>query len=97
MSTLCDPLTDLALLVGYKRLGEQAGNESFTDSASAVSGHDLVGFGFYFALAALKLAGALKGVRARHLRKTVGPGFSRLADTPEMAIALGLTSLKEHI
>jgi len=112
MSTLGDALTDLALLVVYQRLGAELGGSSVTDSASAPgflsedeitqryaagSGRSLDGFGFYLALAAFKLAGILEGVYLRHLNgQTHGPGFEHVSEGPELLIASGLRSIKEH-
>lgn len=111
MSTLGDTLTDLALMVVYKRLGDQAGSSSVTDSASASgflsedellaryadgTGRSLDGFGFHLALAAFKLAGILEGVYFRHLNgQTVGDGFEHVSEIPELLIASGLASIKE--
>ncbi len=112
MSTLGDTLTDLALLLVYKRLGDRAGSSSIADSTSAPgflsevdilqryaagSGQHLDGFGFHLALASFKLAGIFEGVYFRHLNgQTIGIGFEHLSDVPELLIASGLESIKEY-
>lgn len=112
MSTLGDGLTDLALMLVYKRFGGVAGTSSVTDAASAPgyltedeilarysdgTGRALDGFGFYLALAAFKLAGILQGVHYRHLNgQTEGSGFDDLGELPELLIADGLNWIKEY-
>lgn len=112
MSTLGDPLTDLALTVVYKRIGERAGSEAIADASSAPgflteaelleryavgSGIDLAGFGFYLGLASFKLAAILEGIHFRYLRgETVGPGFDRIGSLPQQLLSSGLNSLKEY-
>ncbi|NUR97802.1 MAG: phosphotransferase family protein [Kribbellaceae bacterium] len=111
MATLGDPLTDLALMVVYQRIGELAGSEAVADASSApgflsedevldryaiTSGRDLADLGFYLALASFKLAAILEGIHYRYLRgETVGPGFDAVGALPEQLLASGLTSLKE--
>lgn len=88
MSTLGDGLTDLALMIVYRRLGYQVGSASISDSASAPgflsegeilhhyatgTGRQVDGFGFYLALASFKLAGIVEGINFRHRNgQTVG-------------------------
>ncbi|MEU6642641.1 phosphotransferase family protein [Saccharomonospora sp. NPDC046836] len=112
MATLGDPLTDLALMLVYGRLGEMLDGETVTDAASAPgfldereiieryadnSERDLSGFGFYLGLAAFKLAAILEGINYRHLHgQTVGPGFDALGQTIHPLLELGLDALKEQ-
>jgi len=112
LSTLGDPLTDLALMVVYQRLGHVVGSSSIADASSAPgflsedevlrryaagAGQQLRGFGFYLALASFKLAGIAEGVYHRHLKgQTVGRGFEHVSDIPEILIASGLRSFKEY-
>ncbi|GAA1844894.1 phosphotransferase family protein [Pseudonocardia ailaonensis] len=85
MSTLGDPLTDVALLVLYTRLPELLpGHPAVADAPGAPgfltadalagryaesSGHDLGDFGFYLGLAAFKLAVINEGIHYRFLAK----------------------------
>ncbi|MGH3431249.1 MAG: phosphotransferase, partial [Thermocrispum sp.] len=82
MATLGDPLTDLALLVLYQRLGVLLGGGGpVADAACAPgflaeeeiiaryagrSGRELSHLGFYLGLAAFKLAVILEGIHYRH-------------------------------
>ncbi len=110
MATLGDPLTDLALMVVYQRLGGVLG-EAGTDAASAPgflteteviarysanSDRDMSRFGWYIGLASYKLAGILEGIHYRHSRgQTVGAGFDGLADAVQPMLDAGIRSLKE--
>lgn len=112
MATLGDPLTDLALMVVYYRLGAIEGSGAVADAASApgflseaeiiaryaaASGRDLSGFGFYLGLAAFKLAAILEGIHYRYLRgQTVGPGFENVGESIHVLLDAGLTALKEY-
>ncbi|MGR6319854.1 phosphotransferase family protein [Micromonospora soli] len=111
MATLGDPLTDLALLVLYQRLGRLVG-VAVADASSAPgfltedeilqryatrSTRDLPPLGFHLGLAAFKLAAILEGIHYRHLRgQTVGAGFERLGEVTDLLLDAGLTYLKEH-
>jgi aminoglycoside phosphotransferase (APT) family kinase protein len=112
MATLGDPLTDLALLVMYQRLGDLLEGDGVADAASASgflredeilqrystgSNHDLSAFGFYLGLAAFKLAAIAEGIHFRHLQgQTVGSGFDKVGDVVEPLVHAGLDALKEH-
>ncbi|WP_158890806.1 phosphotransferase family protein [Amycolatopsis anabasis] len=112
MATLGDPLTDLALMVFYHRLGNLLRSEAVTDVAAAPgflseediihryaarSERDLSRFGFYLGLAAFKLAAIGEGIHYRHLHgKTVGAGFDKIGDTVPLLLDAGLTALKEN-
>lgn len=110
MATLGDPLTDLALLLLYQRLGASAGSlvsdvaqaPGFLSEAEilqrydAGSGRDLSRFGFYLGLAAFKLAAILEGIHYRYLQgQTLGPGFEHLADAIHPLLAAGLDALDQ--
>jgi aminoglycoside phosphotransferase (APT) family kinase protein len=91
MSTIGDPLTDLALMVVYGRLGEIATQRQVPDVASAPgyldeqeiieryalhTSRDLSHFGFYIALASFKLVAILEGIRSRQRSgQTLGSGL----------------------
>jgi aminoglycoside phosphotransferase (APT) family kinase protein len=112
MATIGDPLTDLALLVVYRRLGTLLGGDQVADASSAPgflnedelierytarSDRDLSRLGFYLGLASFKLAAILEGIHYRHLRgQTVGSGFERIGDAVIPLLDAGLTSLKEQ-
>ncbi len=112
MATLGDPLTDLALMLVYHRLGGEVTGDLVADAASAPgflseeeiiaryderSTRDLSSFGFYLALASYKLAVIVEGIHYRHLHgQTLGPGFDRLGDAVHPILEAGLSSLKEH-
>ncbi|MEU8530139.1 phosphotransferase family protein [Streptomyces sp. NPDC048629] len=82
MATLGDPLSDLALMVVYNRLGEVVGDDAGVSTVAgapgylsetetieryaAGSGRDLSGFGFHLGLAAFKLAVIIEGIHYRH-------------------------------
>jgi aminoglycoside phosphotransferase (APT) family kinase protein len=112
MATLGDPLTDLALLVVYQRLGSLPGGTAVADAASAPgfldedelieryaarSDRDLSRFGFYLGLASFKLAAIVEGIHYRHLHgQTVGSGFEHVGEVVHPLLDAGLTALKEH-
>jgi aminoglycoside phosphotransferase (APT) family kinase protein len=112
MATLGDPLTDLALMVVYQRLGELVAGNAVADAASAPgfltedeivaryaagSDRDLSRFGFYLGLASYKLAAILEGIHYRHLHgQTVGPGFENVGPAIHPLLDTGLTALKEY-
>lgn len=111
MATLGDPVTDLALLVLYQRLGSLAG-DVVADASSAPgflseeevlqryadrSGRDISAFGFYLGLAAFKLAVILEGIHYRHIHgQTVGAGFDQIGNAVVPLLDIGLTALKEY-
>ncbi len=112
MATLGDPLTDLALMVLYQRLGDELRVAVGTDAATAPGflteqevldryagrvDHDLSGFGFYLGLAAFKLSAIVEGIHYRYLHgQTVGGGFDRVGDAIHAVLDAGLTALKEY-
>lgn len=112
MATLGDPLSDLALMLVYHRIGLVAGNSSGSDVSRApgflqeseviaryaeVTGQDLAGFGWHLGLAAYKLAAILEGIHYRFLHgQTVGAGFENLGDGVHALLDTGLNALKEN-
>jgi len=112
MATLGDPLTDLALMLTYHRLGAMELGDAVNDAASApgflgqdeiiaryASGSDreLSQFGFYLGLAAFKLAAILVGIHYRHITgHTVGEGFDHIGDAIHPLLDVGLSALKEY-
>ena len=110
MATLGDPLTDIALMLVYGRLGSLDASVSDVSSApgflteaetvelyGARSGRDLSAMGFYLGLASFKLAVILEGIHFRYTQgQTVGEGFDAVGAAVEPLIAAGITSLKEH-
>lgn len=113
MATVADTLTDVALMLVYKRLGDRFGSETVADASSAPGflgeqeileryasgrGRDLQNFGFYMGLASFKLAGILEGVHYRYLHgQTVGLGFEQVGAAVEPLLAAGLKAVKEHV
>ncbi len=111
MATLGDPLSDLALMLVYHRLGA-SGGDMVTDASAApgfldereviaryaeVTGRDLAGFGWHLGLAAYKLAAILEGIHYRFLHgQTVGEGFDRIGDGIHPLLDAGLNALKEN-
>jgi aminoglycoside phosphotransferase (APT) family kinase protein len=111
MATLGDPVTDLALMLVYHRLGAELGSASVTDVSladgflseadivvryAAGSGRDLSNFGFYVGLAVFKLAAILEGIHFRYLQgQTVGAGFERIGDGINPLLDAGLKAMKE--
>ncbi|MEU1204575.1 phosphotransferase family protein [Nocardia sp. NPDC005825] len=108
MATVGDPLTDVALLTLYQRLGDlgvpgdMSGapgylteDETLTRYAEH-SGRDLANFGFYRGLAAFKLAAILEGIHYRYLHgQTVGTGFDTIGDAVEPLLQAGIDAVKE--
>ncbi len=106
MSTIGDPLTDVALLLVYDRLSGVAGGSAVADASSApgypdpdeqlrryveTSGHDLDRMDFHTGLAYLKLAVILEGIHYRHLQgQTVGAGFDSVGDAVQPLLSAGL-------
>ena len=109
MSTLGDPLTDVALLVVYHRLAGLVGGALVADASTApgypssdeqlelyaaASGRDLSSLDFHVALACFKLAVILEGIHFRHSAgQTVGAGFEGIGDAVPPLLAAGLDAL----
>jgi aminoglycoside phosphotransferase (APT) family kinase protein len=110
MATLGDPLSDLALMLVYSRLGGLGLHDvsdvslapGFLDEREVIeryaggSGRDLSGFGFYLGLAAFKLAAILEGIHFRHAcGQTVGAGFDRVGEVVHPLLDAGLSAARE--
>jgi len=111
MATIGDPLTDLALMLVYGRLGAEVPGDDIVDCASAPgflgedeilaryaagSDRDLSRFGFYLGLASFKLAAILEGIHYRHLNgQTVGAGFAGIGEVIHPLLDAGLSAMKE--
>jgi aminoglycoside phosphotransferase (APT) family kinase protein len=109
MSTLGDPLTDVALMLLYaeRPVASDSGPprsptsvaghptvEEMLDRYAAASGRDLSDLCWYRAFAAFKLAVILEGVHYRHLHgQTVGPGFDHVGDQVRPLVERGLALL----
>lgn len=96
MSTLGDPLADVALMASYHQMAVGGGAGLVADAPLAEgypsveevlqrygekSGRDLSDMGYYLAFSFFKLAVILEGIYFRHSQgKTVGEGFDGLGD-----------------
>jgi aminoglycoside phosphotransferase (APT) family kinase protein len=112
MATLGDPLTDLAMLVVYRRLAGRVPVDAVADAPAspgylredeiiahyaACTARDLSRFGFYLALASFKLAAIAEGIHYRYRTgQTGGPGFAEVGEVTGLAVQVGLASLNEH-
>ncbi|SFO27824.1 Predicted kinase, aminoglycoside phosphotransferase (APT) family [Pseudonocardia ammonioxydans] len=110
MSTLGDPLTDLALLVAYDEnarlnpgIGTDVGLAPGYPSADALiaryaagSGRDVSALGWYVAFALYKLAVIVEGIHYRHIQgQTVGAGFDRFGGAVGPLLTRALDTLKD--
>ena len=112
MATLADPLTDVATMSVYHRLGRIAdaagafdvslapgfpAEDEVFERYAARSGRDLDDLGFHLGLASFKLAVILEGINYRHVHgQTVGPGFEQVGSLVEPLVAAGLSALNEE-
>ncbi|GAA1738200.1 phosphotransferase family protein [Aeromicrobium alkaliterrae] len=110
MSTLGDPLTDVALMLAYQQMSASGGGAVVTDAPLAAgypspedvlqryaagSGRDLGAMGFHIGLAFFKLAVILEGIYFRHSQgQTVGGGFDGLGDAVAVLVAEGLEATR---
>lgn len=105
MSTLGDPLTDLAVLVAYsgRDMPAVAGVSSAADAPghpgtdeivaryAERSGRDVSALDWYLGLAAFKLAVILEGIHYRYTQgKTVGTDFENIGEAVPALVAGGL-------
>ncbi|MEV0063275.1 phosphotransferase family protein [Nocardia sp. NPDC050718] len=111
MSTLGDPLTDVALMCVYRSpifdlvLGSSAAwtsdrmptADALAQSYAAASGRDLGDWGFYLALANFKLGVIGEGITHRALRGSgAGAAAERAAEATPEFMAAGLRALEGH-
>jgi aminoglycoside phosphotransferase (APT) family kinase protein len=112
MATLGDPLTDLALLVLYRRLGSLMPDNVVTTAGAAPgflteselldryagrSHRALSSFGFHLGLASFKLATIFEGIHYRYLHgQTVGSGFEDFGTLTEPLLDIGLSALRDY-
>ncbi|WP_436838634.1 phosphotransferase family protein [Nocardia nova] len=109
LSTLGDPLTDVALMCVYRSsvfdlvLGTRAAwtsdrlptADTLAQRYATASGRDLGNWGFYLALANLKLGVIAEGITHRALRGSgSGPDAVRAAESTPAFMAAGLRALK---
>ncbi|MFF0148833.1 aminoglycoside phosphotransferase (APT) family kinase protein [Amycolatopsis sulphurea] len=111
MSTLGDPLTDVALLIAYAerdtvslQMVSNASSAPGYPSTDEVisryaqrSGRDVSALNWYVSFAFFKLAVILEGIYYRHSKgQTVGAGFEGIGDGVTRLIAYGNETLKEE-
>jgi len=111
LSTLGDPLTDVALMCVYRNpalelvLGEPAAwtsprlpaPEALAEQYAQVSGRQLRHWGFYLGLANFKLAVIAAGIDHRYRSgATVGDGFDTAKDAVPILLAAGLAAVRRH-
>lgn len=110
MSTLGDPLADVALMLVYGRCSELPLRSVLGDAVAApgflsepelisryeaVSARDLGRLHFHLGLAFYKLATIAEGIYYRHsLGQTVGAGFEGVGDSVELLFEAGLGALE---
>ncbi|GII62296.1 acyl-CoA dehydrogenase [Sphaerisporangium krabiense] len=108
MSTLGDPLTDLALFLLYAefealdmgegaRAGEHMPGAELARRYARGTGLDLSRLGWYVALACFKLAVIAEGIHVRHARGlTVGDGFDDIGGHVAPLVSHGLRALESQ-
>ena len=109
MATLGDPLTDVGLLMVYKRMSAfdlpgvndaaaapgQLSESEMLERYSERSGRDLAHIGFYVALASFKLAVISEGIHFLHRNgQTGGEGFETIGATFEPLLRSGIAALQ---
>ncbi|MEU4668220.1 phosphotransferase family protein [Amycolatopsis sp. NPDC023774] len=111
MSTLGDPLTDLALLVAYAER-DKVSLQMVSNASSAPgypstdeviaryaerSGRDVSALNWYVSFAFFKLAVILEGIYFRYRKgQTVGSGFEGIGDAVAPLVSHGYETLKEE-
>ncbi|MEV0072727.1 phosphotransferase family protein [Amycolatopsis sp. NPDC050768] len=111
MSTLGDPLTDLALLVAYAER-DKVSLQMVSNASSAPgypstdeviaryaerSGRDVSALNWYVSFAFFKLAVILEGIYFRYSKgQTVGSGFEGIGDAVAPLVSHGYETLKEE-
>jgi aminoglycoside phosphotransferase (APT) family kinase protein len=112
MSTLGDPLSDLALMLVYAGrplltkdgrprasidVPGHPGLDEMAEHYAKRSGHDVGDLHWYVGFAAFKLAVILEGVHYRFVHgQTVGPGFDSVGDMVAPLVAQGHQALEGH-
>lgn len=111
LSTLGDPLSDLAQMCVYRNpaldviLGEPAAwtsdrlppVDAIAQRYATATGRRLDHWGFYLGLANFKLAVIAEGITHRHLAgATTGDGFARAGEAAAPLVAAGLTAMEGH-
>ncbi|MEU3269580.1 phosphotransferase family protein [Saccharomonospora sp. NPDC006951] len=111
MSTIGDPLTDLALLVAYaerevldlRSVSSVSAAPGYPGSADVIeryaagSGRDVSALDWYLGLAYFKLAVILEGIYYRYSKgQTVGAGFDEIGAHVAPLVSLGNATLKEN-
>ncbi|MEU5841598.1 phosphotransferase family protein [Rhodococcus sp. NPDC047139] len=109
LSTLGDPLTDLAMMCVYRHpalddiLGFPAAwtserlpsNDDLVQRYAAASDRDIANWNFYMGLAYLKLAVIAEGINHRwRAGATIGDGFDRAGEAVPALVSAGLAALK---
>jgi aminoglycoside phosphotransferase (APT) family kinase protein len=109
MSTVGDPLTDVALLVAYGEaarvgvagVGTAAGYPSareIVDRYACAAGRDVAALPWYLGFAFFKLAVIAEGIHCRLTRgHTVGAGFEHVGASVAPLIRLGTDALEERL
>ncbi|MFD6860282.1 phosphotransferase family protein [Rhodococcus sp. NPDC060090] len=109
LSTLGDPLTDLALMCVYRHpalddvLGFPAAwtssrlpaNDDLVQRYAVASGRDIAHWDFYMGLAYFKLAVIAEGINHRwRVGATIGDGFDKAGEAVPALVAAGLDAVK---
>lgn len=113
MSTLGDPLSDLALFKVYYSglagidnpivqatdgLGSYPSFDSLSDRYATKTGHDLSALDWYEAFAWFKFAVILEGIHYRSsIGATVGPGFEGVAELVRPSVDQGVKALRRYL
>lgn len=113
MSTLGDPLSDLALFKVYysglagidnpivqatEGLGSYPSFDSLSDRYATKTGHDLAALDWYEAFAWFKFAVILEGIHYRSsIGATVGPGFEGVTELVQPSVDQGVEALRKYI
>lgn len=108
MSTLGDPLVDLAVLVAYAQEATQSpfgsqdsaanaagfpSSDEIVEAYARLSGRANDNLGFYLGLAFFKIAGILEGIHFRYVAgQTVGDGFEGIGARVQWLIEAGLAA-----
>lgn len=110
LSTLGDPLADVAMMCVYREpgldqvLGEPAAwnsdripsSDDLAEHYARVSGRELTNWGFYLGLACLKLAVIAQGIEYRTREGAAGGGRDRAGEAVAQYVAMGLRTLGGH-